>query len=137
ADLMRTAISTRAFATTGFLLAVGSAASFALSGVFASALMTAGWSPGAATAARITFSAVVLLGPTLVLLRGRWHLVLRAWPQLLLFGALAVAGGQLAYFLAVQLIPPSLALLIEFTGPVMLVFWFWVRTRVAPSMITL
>src|SRR5690606_3095025 len=49
----------------------------------------------------------------------------------------AVAGCQLAYFLAVQLIPPSLALLIEFTGPVMLVFRFWVRTRVAPSMITL
>lgn len=123
-------------AVTGFLLAIGSAASFALSGIFASALMSAGWSPGAATTARVGCSALVLLGPTLVLMRGRWHLVKRAWLQLVLFGALAVAGCQLAYFLAVQLIPPSLALLIEFTGPVLLVLWFWVRTRETPSALT-
>ena len=36
-----------------------------------------------------------------------------------------------------QFIPPSLALLIEFTGPVMLVFWMWARSRVAPSAVTL
>lgn len=124
-------------AVTGFLLAVGSAASFALSGVFASSLMAAGWSAGAATTARITLSALVLLGPTLVLMRGKWDLVRRAWAQLLVFGVLAVAGCQLAFFLAVQFIPPSLALLIEFTGPVMLVFWMWARSRVAPSAVTL
>lgn len=124
-------------AVVGFLLAIGSAASFALSGIFASALMQAGWSAGAATTARIAFSAIVLLGPTLALMRGRWDLVRRAWPQLLVFGVLAVAGCQLAFFLAVQYIPPSLALLIEFTGPVMLVFWMWARSRIAPSWLTL
>lgn len=124
-------------AVAGFLLAIGSAASFALSGIFASALMTAGWSAGAATTARIVCSALVLLGPTLVLMRGRWDLARRAWPQLLLFGTLAVAGCQLAFFLAVQLIPPSLALLIEFTGPVMLMLWMWARSRIAPSGVTL
>lgn len=98
--------------------------------------MSAGWSPGAATTARVTFSALVLLGPTLVLMRGRWGLDKRAWLQVVLFGALAVAGCQLAFFLAVQLIPPSLALLIEFTGPVMLVLWFWARTRETPSALT-
>lgn len=128
---MRTATS------SGFILAVGSAASFALSGIFASALMSAGWSAGAATTARITFSALVLLGPTLALMRGRWHLVRRAWLQVLLFGLLAVAGCQLAFFLAVQFIPPSLALLIEFTGPVLLMLWMWARSRVAPSRVTL
>lgn len=124
-------------AVTGFLLAIGSAASFALSGIFASALMQAGWSAGAAVTVRIGFSAIVLLGPTVVLMRGRWDLVRRAWPQLLVFGVLAVAGCQLAFFLAVQFIPPSLALLIEFTGPVMLVFWMWARSRNAPSLVTL
>lgn len=119
------------------MLAVGSAASFALSGIFASALMSAGWSAGAATTARVTFSALVLLGPTLVLMRGKWHLVRRAWVQVLLFGALAVAGCQLAFFLAVQFIPPSLALLIEFTGPVMLILWTWLHSRIAPSGVTL
>ncbi|KAM9862535.1 DMT family transporter [Leucobacter sp. BZR 635] len=128
--------SARTSAVTGFMLAVGSAASFGLSGIFASALMQAGWSAGAATTARITFSALVLLGPTLVMMRGRWDTVRRAWAQLLVFGVLAVAGCQLAFFLAVQFIPPSLALLVEFTGPVMLVFWMWARSRVAPSALT-
>ena len=50
---------------------------------------------------------------------------------------LAIAGCQLAFFLAVQFIPPSLALLIEFMGPVLLVFWTWARSRIAPSAITL
>lgn len=121
----------------GFLLAVGSAASFALSGIFASALMGAGWSAGAAVTARISFAALVLLVPTLLMLRGSWHLVRRAWGSLLLFGLLAVAGCQLAYFLAVQFIAPSLALLIEFMGPVLLIFWGWARSRIAPAGITL
>lgn len=127
----------RTGSVAGFLLAVGSAGSFALSGIFASALMSAGWSPGAAATVRIVCSALVLLVPTLVMLRGNWRLVRAAWRQLLLFGLLAVAGCQLAFFLAVQFIAPSLALLIEFMGPVLLVLWFWARTRIAPSSLTL
>lgn len=127
----------RQSSVTGFLLAVASAATFALSGIFASSLLAAGWSAGAATTARIGLSALVLLVPTLIMLRGKWGLVRAGWVQLLFFGLLAVAGCQLAFFLAVQFIPPSLALLIEFTGPVLLMLWFWVRTRRAPSWLTL
>lgn len=121
----------------GFLLAIGSAGSFALSGIFASALISAGWSAGAAAAARILVAALVLAVPTLVMLRGQWILVRRAWAPILLFGLLAVAGCQLAFFLAVEFIPPSLALLIEFMGPVLLMLWMWLRTRIAPSGVTL
>lgn len=99
--------------------------------------MSEGWSAGATTMARLVFAALVLLVPTLTALRGQWHLVRRGWRPILLFGLLAVAGCQLAYFLAVQYIPPSLALLIEFMGPVLLVFWMWLRTRLAPSALTL
>lgn len=123
--------------TAGFLLAIGSAASFALSGIFASALLGAGWTAGAAVTARIVFSALVLALPTLLLMRGQWRLLRGALPQLLTFGVLAIAGCQLAFFLAVQFIPPSLALLIEFTGPVMLVFWFWAQNREVPAALTL
>lgn len=129
--------ATRSLSTWGFFFAIGSAASFGLSGIFASALMSAGWSAGATTTARLVCAALVLLWPTVVSLRGRWHLVRRGWRSVLLFGLLAVAGCQLAYFLAVQYIPPSLALLIEFMGPVLLVFWIWIRTRTAPSILTL
>lgn len=120
----------------GLLLALGSAACFALSGSFASALISAGWSPGAATLARIGLSALVLLVPTVIALRGMWATVRRAWKDVLLFGVLAVAGCQLAFFLAVNYISPSLAIVIEFMGPVLLVFATWLRTRVAPAALT-
>jgi len=99
--------------------------------------MEAGWSAGAATTARITLAALTLLAPTVILLRGKWGLVKRAWVQILLFGVLAVAGCQLAFFLAVQYIPPSLALLIEFMGPVLLMLWMWASTRIPPSFVTI
>ncbi|MBN9613111.1 MAG: DMT family transporter, partial [Actinobacteria bacterium] len=127
----------RTGAMTGFLIAISSSASFALSGIFASALMSAGWSAGAAATARICFSALVLLVPTVLLLRGSWGRVRAAWGPVLLFGMLAVFGCQLAFFLAVQFIPPSLALLIEFMGPVLVMLWMWLRTRIAPSWLTL
>jgi drug/metabolite transporter (DMT)-like permease len=130
-------VATRAIPVAGFLLAVGSAASFALSGSFARALLAAGWSAGAATTARITLAALVLAAPTALALRSRWRTVLAAWRPILLFGVLAVAGCQLAFFMAVQFIPPSLALLIEFMGPVILMLWIWARTRVAPAALTL
>ncbi|UOR03019.1 EamA family transporter [Leucobacter allii] len=129
--------STRTVPLAGFTLAVGSAASFALSGVFASALIAAGWSAGAAAAARIVCAAIVLAPPTAVLMRGRWPLLRRAWRAVVLFGVLAVAGCQLAYFLAIAYIPPSIALLIEFMGPVLLMLWLWGRTRIPPGAVTL
>ena len=129
--------TSRSVSTLGFLLALGSAASFALSGIFASALMESGWTAGAAVTARISFAALALLAPTIFMLRESWGLVKRAWSSILLFGVLAVAGCQLAFFLAVQFIPPSLALLIEFMGPVLLMLWSWARSRVSPGFITL
>lgn len=136
-DTEVTTVSAARLPVAGFLLAIGSAASFALSGIFASALISAGWSAGAAAAARILVAALVLAVPTIVVLRGQWALVRRAWWPILLFGLLAVAGCQLAFFLAVEFIPPSLALLIEFMGPVLLMLWMWLRTRIAPHGVTL
>lgn len=127
----------RSHSVAGFILALSSSATFALSGIFAAALIPAGWSAGAAVTLRIVFAALVLLAPTIIMLRGRWHLVWRAWRAILLFGILAVVGCQVMYFLALEFIAPSLALLIEFMGPVILVFWTWASTRVAPSWVTL
>ncbi|RWR20638.1 DMT family transporter [Agrococcus lahaulensis] len=121
----------------GLAFALASSASFGLSGIFASALLAGGWSPGAVTTARIAGGALVLLVPTLWLLRGRWGAVLRSWREVLVLGLLAVALCQLAFFSAVAYIEPSLALLIEFLGPVLLVFFTWAVSRRAPGMLTL
>lgn len=120
----------------GLVFALTSAASFALSGIFAAALLDGGWSAGAVTLMRIAGGALVLLVPTLWVLRGRWGAVLRSWKEVLVLGVLAVAVCQLAFFSAVAYIDPSLALLIEFLGPVLLVFFTWATTRRAPAMLT-
>ena len=58
-------------AAAGMALAVLSAGTFATSGIFASALITAGWSPGAAAIARLGGAVVLLTIPALVQLRHR------------------------------------------------------------------
>lgn len=121
----------------GLAFALASAATFGVSGILASSLLEAGWSSGAVTLVRIAGGAVVLLWPTLWLLRGRWDAVLRSWKEVLVLGLLAVALCQLAFFSAVAYISPALALLIEFLGPVLLVGATWITTRRAPAVLTI
>jgi drug/metabolite transporter (DMT)-like permease len=122
---------------TGLVFALASSASFALSGMFASALIDSGWSSGAVTTVRILGAALVLIGPALWALRGRWSTLRAARWQVILFGVFAVTAAQLGFFSAVQYIPPALALLIEFLGPVLLVCFTWARTRLAPPRLTM
>ncbi len=131
------AATTSVLSGGGLLLALASSATFALSGIFAAALFEAGWSAGAVTTLRIGLAAVVLVVPALLALRGRWRILREARWQLLSFGVFAVVLAQLGFFLATQYIPPALALLIEYLGPVLLVLWTWARTRVAPARLTL
>src|SRR5689334_19716179 len=88
--------------TTGLGFALVSAASFGLSGSLARALMDAGWSSAAAVSARILLAAAVLAPAALTQLRGRWHLLRRNASLVGVYGLLAVAGCQLAFFNAVQ-----------------------------------
>jgi drug/metabolite transporter (DMT)-like permease len=122
---------------TGLAFAITSAFCFGLAGATASAMFDAGWSAGAAVAVRVGLGAVVLAGPAVFALRGRWAAV-RAQARLLLaYGILAVAGAQLCYFYAVSYLPVGVALLIEYTSPVGVVVWMWARHRQAPTRLTL
>src|SRR3954447_22425944 len=102
--------------STGLGLAVLSAATFGTSGTFAAALMTAGWSPGAAVTTRIGVAALMLTVPALMQLRGRWGLLWRNLPAIAAFGLVAVAGCQLFYFSAVKHLSVGVALLLEYSG---------------------
>lgn len=122
--------------TSGFGLAVVSAASFGLSGSLARGLMDAGWSAAAAVAVRVLLAAVVLLPVAVVAVRGRWGLLRRHLPLVGAFGLLAVAGCQLAYFNAVAHMEVGVALLIEYTAPVAVVLWLWARRGQRPGRLT-
>ncbi|MCC6498354.1 MAG: EamA family transporter [Propionibacteriaceae bacterium] len=121
----------------GVLLGLAASLAFATSGTFVRPLFNAGWSPGAAVLWRVTCAAVLLLPVGLWVMRGRLRVVLAEWRIILAFGALAVATAQLMYFAAVSRMSVSIALLIEYMAPVLLVLLAWARTRRAPSRLVL
>lgn len=96
-----------------------------------------GWSAGAAVAVRVSIGAIVLTVPALLALRGRWVAVRGQTQLLLTYGILAVAGAQLCYFYAVSYLPVGVALLIEYTSPVGVVVWMWLRHGQTPTRLTL
>lgn len=123
-------------ATTGMVLALVSAASFGLSGPLARGLLDAGWSPGAAVTARVGVAALVLAPAAARELRGRWRLLREHLGLILVFGLVPVAGTQLAFFSAIQHLPVGIALLVEYTAPLAVVLWLWLRYAQPPGRLT-
>lgn len=120
----------------GLVLALASATSFGLSGVLARGLLDTGWSAGAAVTVRTALAAVVLVVPGALALRGRWHLARANAGLVTVYGISAVAGAQLCYFYAVSYMQVSVALLLEYTAPVAVVLWLWLRHGHRPSRLT-
>jgi drug/metabolite transporter (DMT)-like permease len=120
----------------GLGLAALSASSFGLSGSLARGLMDAGWSAAAAAAIRMLLAAAVLVPVAVVQLRGRWSVLRRTVPVIAAYGLIAVAGCQLAYFNAVAHLQVGVALLIEYTAPVAVVGWLWLRHGQRPGRLT-
>lgn len=118
---------------SGLALAILSACSFGTSGAIAAGLIASGWSPGAAVTIRVAVAGLVLAVPTVVAMRGRWGLVRDNLTLVVAYGVVAVAGCQLAYFQAVARMDVGIALLIEYTAPVAVVMWLWLRYGRRPT----
>lgn len=109
---------------------------FGSSGVIGKPAMLAGLSPEQVAAARIGLAAVILFA-LVGLIRPRSLRVRRGdWPLLLGYGLLGVAGAQLCYFIAAGRIPVGIAILLEFTSPVLVALWvrFARRTKLPVPM---
>lgn len=119
------------------LLVVVSATGFGTSGPLARSLLDAGWSSGAAVLIRLAGAALVLLVPTVVVLRRTARLNPAQYRLLLGYGVVAVAGCQACYFNAIRYLSPGVALLIEYLAPALLVGWAWLRHRRRPAPATL
>ena len=98
---------------TGLGLALVSAATFGTSGSFASSLLAAGWSAGAAVTVRVVIAAVALTIPALFALRGHVARLRRSGRTAAVYGVVAVAGAQLCFFNAIQHLPVATALMLE------------------------
>ena len=121
----------------GLAFALVSAATFGTSGPFAKSLLETGWTPGSVVFLRIAGAALLLLVPTVRALDGRWDLLRRGWLQVVVYGVMAVALPQLAFFYAVQHLSVAVALLLEYLGLVLVVGWTSLVRRRLPSLPTL
>lgn len=120
--------------TTGVAFGVLSAVSFGASGPCAKALTDSGFTPLQAVWIRVLGAVLVLAPAALVLRRGAILRTLRgnAWP-VFAYALTAVALCQALYFVAASRLPVSIAILLEFTGPVLVVGWLGlVRRRHIP-----
>lgn len=123
--------------STGLVIGVLASVAFGTSGALAKPLMEAGWSPATAVTVRAGLAGILLLPLAFVALRGKWHVVWRARWRILGMALVGVAGTQLVYFAALQRIPVSSALLIEYLAPLLLVAGVAVMTRRMPRPIVL
>jgi drug/metabolite transporter (DMT)-like permease len=121
----------------GLALAVLSAATFGTSGPLAAALIESGWSPAAAVTGRIALAALVLTVPALVALRHAMGALRRGSGPVVVYGLVAVAGCQLAFFNAVQHLSVGVALLLEYLGAILVVAWLWLRHGRRPRPLTI
>jgi drug/metabolite transporter (DMT)-like permease len=121
----------------GLLFALVSAATFGSSGATAKGLIVAGWSPGGAVLVRLSGAALVLTVAATIVHRGRWPLGPGSMRTLAMYGVVAIAGTQLAYFNAVARLEVGVALLLEFLAPVLLLAWSSLRSRSLPARATL
>jgi len=121
----------------GLLLAVGSAFSFGSSGPFAKSLMEAGWSPTAAVTARLAGGALLMVIFATVVQPDWFREALQHAKTVVAYGLIPIAGAQLCYYNAVAHLSVGVALLLEYTAPILVVGWMWATTRRRPSSLTL
>lgn len=120
----------------GLLFAVSSALAFGSSGPFAKALMEAGWSPTAAVTARLAGGALIMAAFASVARPGWLREVRDHARTVVAYGLFPIAGAQLCYYNAVAHLSVGVALLLEYTAPILVVGWVWATTRRRPSAMT-
>jgi drug/metabolite transporter (DMT)-like permease len=113
----------------GLLFAVSSALAFGSSGPFAKALIEAGWSPTAAVTARLAGGALLMAVARPGWIREAMH----HSRTVIAYGLVPIAGAQLFYYNAVAHLSVGVALLLEYTAPILVVGWVWAATKRRPS----
>lgn len=114
---------TRGSAPLAVCAVVGGAVLFALNGTVAKLAMQAGLSPTQLVELRCVGSAVLLMATALLVSRRRLRLRGRDAVGLAVLGVIGVALVQWFYLIAISRLPVGLALLIEYTAPLLVALW--------------
>jgi drug/metabolite transporter (DMT)-like permease len=120
----------------GYVLAAVAATMFAVNGSLAKFLLDDGVSAAHLSQLRATLSFALLAGALLLVDRGRLRIARADVPRMAWLGIAGLALVQLTYFLAIERLPISVALVIQFTGPLMVLLWLRAvhGRRLAPSL---
>jgi len=105
----------------GIPLGLLAGASFGTSGVWSASLLRAGWSPAAVTLVRLAGAALLLTVPALAVSRQR----IRLGRKHLVYGVLGIGGCYISYVNALEHTSVGLALLLEYSGVLLVVLWTW------------
>ena len=108
----------------GYGLYLVAAVLFALNGTVSKYLLLGGVPWQRLSQLRVTLAFVILLLVVAATQRHRLRLHRSEVPRLLVYGVLGIAATQSLYFLAIQRLPVGVALLFEFTAPIMVALWF-------------
>jgi drug/metabolite transporter (DMT)-like permease len=118
----------------GTVLVVLASICFGTSGPLVKPTMDAGLSPQQVASFRICVAAALLLAFVAVRRPALLKVRRQDWRLLLAYGLIGVAGVQLLYFVTVSRIPIGVAMLLEFTSPVLVALWVrFVRRVVLPA----
>lgn len=120
-------VETRVTPTYGVHFALLTAVAFGLGGPVAKALMAAGWTPAAVVVLRSTVAALVLAVPAVRAVRAARVRLGGHGGLVLAYGLVAVAGSQICYVAAIQHLPVSVTLLIQYSAPVLVIGYLWLR----------
>jgi drug/metabolite transporter (DMT)-like permease len=109
--------------TLGFALALGGALFFAVNGSVSKITLQSGVDSLSLVLLRSAGAAACLFILVLLTDRSRLRLARSELPLLLVYGFVGIALVQWLYFVAIERLPVGVALLLEFTGPVLVALW--------------
>ena len=118
------ALAHRPHRTAGYLLCMGAAVLFAVNGTVSKSILISGIDPSRLSQLRVTAAVLILLVVVAIIRPSALRIRRDEIGILLAFGVLGVAMTQYLYFVAIKLLPVGVALLIEFTAPIMVALWF-------------
>ena len=109
--------------STGVLLAIGAAVLFAINGNVSKVALKNGISSLELVSMRSAGTALILLSITALTNRAALRVSRRELGFLALYGLTGIAMVQWLYFVAIQRMPVGIALLFEYTAPLMVALW--------------
>jgi drug/metabolite transporter (DMT)-like permease len=107
----------------GYIAYITAATLFAINGTNLKALLDTGISPERLVQVRITGAFLILLIAVAITRPRALRLRRAEIPWILAYGAAGVSLTQYLYFIALQVLPVGVALVLEFTAPFMVALW--------------